>query len=138
MDLKLLTAKNVEAAPEILIYFMIQSLGDFIFAMRRAVTHYGAKETDLLTDVANAHHDQKELVDILKKRDGFAFADHAEYMTWFRWWHEWHKSSLTDDQWKQLNSLLEWDGTQTEETFAAWRPSGTWKSPESQQKEVLS
>lgn len=138
MDLKLLTAKNVESAPEVLIYFFINTLGDFIWTMQRAVEKHGANHADLSKDVANARHDQGQIIEILKKRDGFAFADHAEYMTWFRWWSEWHKQSLSQDQWRTLDGMLKWDGTQTEETFAAWRPSGTWKSPESQQKEVLS
>jgi len=127
MQLNLMTAENVENAPSILIYFWIESLGDFLHTMSRAVRLHGAKPEDLARDQVNAYDDQTALMNLLKSRPEFAFADHDEYMLWYRWWNHWHKHELTDSQWRVLNALLKWDGTQTEATFADWRPSGVWK-----------
>ena len=130
MDLRVLKAERVEDAPEILIYFWIQTLGDFLWTMHRATTRHGADPAAVGPDCENARHDQERLVAMLKTRDGFAFKDHAEYMLWFLWWNQWHKSELRCEQWDELNHLLRWDGTQTEETFAAWRPQGNWREVE--------
>lgn len=126
MDLKIFNMGNVEKAPEIIVYFLIESLGDFIHCMGRAHRLHGAG-SEVLQDAAKAREDQEALIDLLKSRDGLAFADHAEYMRWYRWWNRWHKQELSEDQWKELNGLLNWNGTQTEETFAVWRPSGDWR-----------
>lgn len=126
MDLKILKQDDVDKAPEILVYFWIETLGDFIHCMGRAHRLHGASR-EVLEDAARAREDQQSLVDMLKTRDGFAFADHAEYMRWYRWWNQWHKLELSDEKWRQLDRLLKWDGTQTEETFAAWRPDGDWR-----------
>lgn len=123
----MLKFESVERMPEILFYFGIEGLGDFLWSMKRAVSHYGANSEELVENVANARADQQTLVDLLKTREGFNFADHEEYMRWYRWWSVWHKQTLSSDQFKELDRLLKWDGTQTEETFAKWRPSGTWK-----------
>lgn len=126
MDLKVFNLDNVERAPEIIVYFLIESLGDFIYCMERAHRRYGA-DSVVLDDAEKARSDQRALVEMLKSRDGFGFADHSEYMRWYRWWNRWHKSKLDDEQWGQLNRLLKWDGTQTDETFFAWRPDGDWR-----------
>lgn len=124
---KMLKFDSVEGMPEILFYFGIEGLGDFLWSMKRAVSHGGADPASVAKDVADARADQQTLLGILKTREGFAFADHDEYMRWYRWWNVWHKQTLSNDQFNELNRLLSWDGTQTEETFAKWRPSGTWK-----------
>lgn len=126
MDLKFLKFSDVEKAPEILIYFWIEGLGDVIHSMRRAYQMHDA-DSEVLDAAALAREDQKQLVEMLKQREGFAFADHDEYMRWYRWWNRWHKHVLTDLQWSILDQLLDWDGTQTEETYAAWRPEGNWR-----------
>lgn len=113
--------------PEILIYFFIESLGDFLWTMKRAVQKFDAKPEDLSEDCQNAYHDQQQLVELIKTRPGLNFANHDEYMLWYRWWNHWHKRELTEEQWRELNNLIKWDGTQTEEQFAAWRPTGNWK-----------
>ena len=95
--------------------------------MRRAVTKHGANPADVSVDSENARSDQETLIAHLKTREEFAFADHEEYMKWYRWWNEWHKHTLTEEQWKQLDNILRWDGTQNEETFKDWRPSGSWR-----------
>jgi hypothetical protein len=126
MDLKILKQNEVEKAPEILVYFWIQTLGNFIHSMGRAYHRYGASVA-VLDEALRAREDQELLVEMLKKRDGFAFADHVEYLRWFHWWHQWHMHGLPEERWNELDSLLRWDGTQTEETFAGWRPSGDWR-----------
>lgn len=127
MKLNILAAENVEQAPEIILYFWIESLGDFLFTMNRAVQKHGAKPEEVEQDCVNARADQQALVDLLKTRKGFEFADHAEYMKWYRWWNHWHRHVLTDEQWRELNKKLQWNGTQTEEDFAGWRPEGNWR-----------
>jgi len=126
ISLKILKQDNIEQAPEILVYFWIETLGDFIHCMRRAHRLHVASE-EVLQDAAAAREDQECLVELLKSRKGFAFADHADYMRWYRWWNHWHKITLTEDQWRKLDRLLKWDGTQTEETYAEWRPEGDWR-----------
>ncbi len=133
MDLKVLKCENVDQAPEILIYFWIETLGDFIHCIHRARTRPSGGDPEMFSaavqaDLDNAFADQKALVEMLKKRQGFAFADHEEYKRWYRWWNQWHKYSLSNERWEQLNSSLLWDGSQTEETFAAWRPEGDWRT----------
>jgi len=123
---QVLKIENAESAPEIIIYFWIESLGDFIHTMQRAHRLHGAGDA-VLVDAGKAHADQTLLVEIMKSRDGFGFADHAEYMRWYRWWNNWHKNDLSDEQWSEVNSRLKWDGTQTEESFAKLRPSGSWR-----------
>lgn len=132
MALKVLKQDDVGKAPEILVYFWIESLGDFIHCIHRARTRPSGGDPELFSegvqaDVDNARSDQQQLVGKLKTRDGFTFADHAEYMRWYRWWNQWHKHQLSDDKWNELNRILKWDGSQTEETFAAWRPEGDWR-----------
>jgi hypothetical protein len=132
VDLRVLKALGCEKAPEILIYFWIESLGNFIYAIHRARTRPSGGEPELFSDgvqrdIDNARLDQETLIDILKTREGFAFTDHAEYLKWYRWWNQWHKCELSEEKWRELNRLLRWDGTQTEETFAAWRPEGDWR-----------
>jgi hypothetical protein len=128
MTFKMLKFENTDAIPEILIYFFIESLGDFLWSMKRAVEKFGANPTDLQTDNDNAYHDQQQLVELIKARPGFNFADHAEYMLWYRWWNNWHKRELTEEQWIELDKLIKWDGTQTEADFTNWRPKGNWKN----------
>lgn len=132
--MRFINRDDFDKAPEILIYFTIESLGGFMFAIHRARTRPSGGEPELFSvdvqaDIDNARHDQEVLVEILKSREGFAFADHAEYMRWYRWWNNWHRE-LSDERWKQLDDLLNWDGTQTEELFADWRPSGDWRVPQ--------
>lgn len=127
MHLNILKVNNIEKAPEILIYFWIETLGDFIHCMQRAYRLHDAS-VEVLSDADRARKDQEILVDILKGRDGFKFADHAEYMLWYRWWNKWHKYELSDEDWNELNGCLKWDGTQTEETFVDWRPDGDWRN----------
>lgn len=127
MEFKVLKITNAESMPEILIYFSIESLGSLIHTLGRAVSHSGADPLSVGPDMTNAREDQQKLVDMIKSREGFAFADHAEYMRWYRWWSSWHKNELTNEQWNKLDRLLAWDGTQTEETFANWRPEGSWR-----------
>jgi hypothetical protein len=113
---------------------MIESLGDFIFCIHRARTRPSGGDPELFSqgvqdDVDNARADQQALVDFLKQREGFDVADHAEYMLWYRWWNNWHKRELSDARWNELNRFLNWDGSQTEETFVDWRPEGDWRVP---------
>lgn len=126
MEFKMLTLPDIQNAPEILIYFSIETLGDFLNVMRRAKRHGDVKSDDCKVDEQNAYHDQKQLVEVLKQR-GFAVDDHEQYMKWYRWWNHWHRRTLNDDQWNELNRIIEWDGTQTEETFRDWRPAGNWQ-----------
>lgn len=123
--IKKLTAEDATNLPEIMIYFYINSLGDFLWVQKRAKIRGEMAAGDGVVDEENAYHDQQKLVEILKAREGFQFKDHAEYMQWFCWWSNWHKRELTDDQWRALNRLCsEW---KTEADFAGWRPSGDWR-----------
>jgi hypothetical protein len=128
MTFKMLKFENTDAIPEILIYFFIESLGDFLWSMKRAVEKFGANPADLKTDCDNAYHDQQQLVELIKTRPGFNFVNHDEYMLWYRWWNNWHKRELNEEQWIELDKLIKWDGTQTEADFANWRPQGNWKN----------
>lgn len=88
--MRFMNRDDFDKAPEILIYFTIESLGGFMFAIHRARTRPSGGEPELFSvdvqaDIDNARHDQEALVEILKSREGFAFADHAEYMRWYRW-----------------------------------------------------
>lgn len=130
MNFKMMKFEGTDpnALPEILIYFFIQELGDIIWTMRRAVQKFDADPTEVKPTSDNAYHDQQQLLEIIKSRPGFNFANHAEYLLWYRWWHHWHMNELTPEQWSELKSLITWDGTQTEASFAAWRPKGHWKT----------
>ena len=79
-----------------------------------------------LEDAHNAYSDQQTLVELLKSREGFAFADHDEYMKWYRWWNNWHKNELTNEQWGTLDRLM--GSGKTEEDCKEWRPSGDWRN----------
>lgn len=133
MAFRILKVNDVQNAPEIIIYFLIEGLGDFIHCIHRARTRPSGGDAGLFTqkvqdDVENARADQIALVEILKQREELAFKDHEEYMQWYRWWNRWHKRDLTDEQWNALDRLLKWEGWQTEETFSEWRPQGDWRS----------
>lgn len=122
---KMLKIEDGTNLPEIMIYFYINTLGDFLWVQRRAKNR-GDMAADVgLEDEANAYADQQKLVEILKAREGFAFAGHHEYMRWFRWWSNWHKKELSNDEWRRLDRLL--GVAKTEEEFAEWRPAGDWR-----------
>ena len=122
----MLKIENGESLPEIMIYFCINSLGDFLYVQRRAKGR-GEMAADVgLEDEANAYSDQQKLVEILKTREGMNFADHAEYMRWFTWWSNWHKHELTEEKWRELDRLI--SVGKTEDDFAGLRPSGDWRS----------
>lgn len=131
-DFKILDAKSVQSAPEILIYFWIKTLVDFIDCMNQARSLASAEDPvhgqSVTDDIENANSDQELLVDMLKSRKEFAFTNYDEFKRWYRWWNHWHNSQLSSDQWKLLKKILKWDETQTEETFVDWRPSGDWRT----------
>lgn len=115
--------------PELCLYFLIESLGSFLWVQRRAKSR-GQMEGDVgVKDEKNAYLDQQLIVAILRLRDGFEFKDHAQYMNWYRWWSEWHRHQLSEDEWRKVDALLSeaFKSKPTEEMFASWRPPGSWK-----------
>lgn len=111
--------------PEILIYFYIQTLGDFLYFQHR-LKRRGEIDVNCGIEEEEAAYDQQvKLVEVLKTKEGFNFANHDEYLQWYRWWNNWHKNELSDEEWRKLDRFLAVG--KTEEDFAKWRPSGSWR-----------
>ncbi len=137
---------TIDGCPEVVLYFLIDQLGAFIWRMnhdmadgRIEAKYHAAIDRDL--DLARKQQKQAvqqcERFGVPQPIDSEGAAC-PKYWLWYRWWDKW-KKGLSDDEWEALDAVLSCDRTMTEGEINKYRPPGGWQTqaaPESMEEKV--
>ncbi len=123
--LKFFAVEDESKLSELMIYIYIDATDCFLNFQNSAKMQGKIAENSWVDAECAAREDQQALIRVLISRDEFDFADHHEYLKWYRWWRNWHKSVLTDQEWNILNCMLK--GDLSEDDLLKWRPKGNWR-----------
>ena len=127
--LKFFAVEDESKLSELMIYIYIDATDCFLNFQNSAKMQGKIAENSWVDAERAAREDQQALIRVLISRDEFDFADHHEYLKWYRWWRNWHKSVLTDQEWNILNCMLKNDlcDNLSEDDLLKWRPKGNWR-----------
>ena len=129
-----LLVEAIESGPEIMTYMLIDNIGAFTWRMNHDMADGRIPKKDhaaIDEDIKQAVKEQQRLVRSLTRFGVKTPLDEndrptEEYWKWYRWWSEWHKSTLTNEQWDELNAVLGME--MTEEQIQKYRPEGDWRT----------
>ena len=120
--------KQILDSDEVMIYFMSDGCGSFIWRMARDMSHGRLPAdsiSDITEDIENIRELQKFAIDSLTRFginiDNLVDDGNSEYWKWYRFWDNW-KKGLSDEDWNIVNGLMT-----KEESIKDYLPTNTWR-----------
>jgi hypothetical protein len=115
---------------ELELYFTINSIGGFIWRMNHDAAHSRIVLTEKMNEDLNEAQYAIEFAVLNTRRFGVEIPEpkdneHVQrtepYNKWFSWWNHYIQHKLTDEEYKELDKLME-----TGQDYSSFRPEGTW------------
>lgn len=122
----------VTSGTELQLYFTINSFGEMIWRMNHDAADGRIKlTTGMIKDLIEAEYSIDFAVlqakrfgaEISKPKGNERVERTDSYNKWFSWWNDYIQYKLTDDEYKELETLMN-----SNQDYSEFRPEGTWKS----------
>lgn len=127
--------KLIEDGPEVLIYMAVESLGAYNWRMRHDHNrgHITEENWAGIEKVIEKNIElQNNLVKSITRFGVDPFDENdkptTDYWKWYKWWNNWHQNTLSNEEWYEVDAML--DPDMTEDEIKHCRPEGSWQEYE--------